>query len=95
MIALAFRIAACVYFSLAILYWLASTYALWRMRTSVPYLDRINPPEPETRPRVSVIVPAYGMIRAAVLGRRRGGIAWRGTVYSAEELKGGSRIPFP
>lgn len=34
-------------------------------------------------------------IRAGLVGRRRGGIAWRGTLYSARQFREGKRVHFP
>lgn len=38
------------------------------------------------------IIGAYALVRAAVLGKLRGGVAWRGTVYPSEMLKRGMRL---
>lgn len=35
------------------------------------------------------------MLRAALVGKRRGGATWRGRVYSEAELRAGQRIRFP
>jgi hypothetical protein len=40
-------------------------------------------------------VSAAMMVRAAVLGKRRGGAAWRGTLYTEAQLRAGLRIRFP
>ena len=37
-------------------------------------------------------VMAYVVARATVLGIRRGGLVWRGTVYPTELLRGGRRV---
>ena len=34
-------------------------------------------------------------IRAGIVGSRRGGVAWRGTLYGADELRGGDRVRCP
>ncbi|HUW58140.1 MAG TPA: glycosyltransferase [Planctomycetota bacterium] len=34
-------------------------------------------------------------VRVGVLGYRRGGVVWRGTLYASEELRKGRRIPIP
>ncbi|MHB8896435.1 MAG: hypothetical protein ACYC99_14820, partial [Candidatus Geothermincolia bacterium] len=39
-------------------------------------------------------VMAWLMVRSAFVGRRRGGLAWRGTFYPTELLKEGKRINF-
>jgi hypothetical protein len=44
-----------------------------------------------------VVAPLYAVlsIRAAVLGRRRGGVLWRGTLYREQHLRRGMRIRLP
>lgn len=44
---------------------------------------------------MSFFVSAFGMVRAAVLLQRRGGIAWRGTFYPRDRLREGGRVRFP
>ena len=34
-------------------------------------------------------------IRAGLLGRRRGGVCWRGTLYTTDTLRAGKRVDFP
>jgi hypothetical protein len=43
---------------------------------------------------VMTFVAAAVMLRAAILGRRRGGAAWRGTIYSTQDLRDGMRVKF-
>ena len=38
---------------------------------------------------------AFAVVRAAVLGRRQGGIVWRGTLYPTEALRAGKRLRLP
>jgi cellulose synthase/poly-beta-1,6-N-acetylglucosamine synthase-like glycosyltransferase len=53
------------------------------------------------RLRVSLLSPLMApinsavLVRTAVLGKLRGGAAWRGTLYSEAELREGMRIRFP
>jgi glycosyltransferase involved in cell wall biosynthesis len=44
---------------------------------------------------VCVAIMAYILVRGAWVGYRRGGIIWRDTFYSKEELKKGQRIRIP
>ncbi|HUS90355.1 MAG TPA: glycosyltransferase family 2 protein [Phycisphaerae bacterium] len=44
---------------------------------------------------LTVPIAAYALLRAAVLGRRRGGVMWRGTVYPDDALREGKRVYFP
>ena len=41
------------------------------------------------------VVSAAGLLRAAWLGRRRGGVMWRGTLYPDAALRAGRRLKFP
>ena len=41
---------------------------------------------------IASIIGAFALVRAAVLGRRRDGIVWRGTRYSTETLRRGMRL---
>ena len=45
---------------------------------------------PLTAPLMAAMV-----LRSAWLGRRRGGVVWRGTLYTDDQLRAGSRIRFP
>ena len=45
-------------------------------------------------PLVSPVV-AFALLRAGLLGWRRGGAMWRGTVYPNESLRAGARVKFP
>ena len=38
------------------------------------------------------VIGAWALVRAAVLGKRRDGIIWRGTRYSTETLRRGMRL---
>lgn len=44
---------------------------------------------------LSVPLVAYAVVRAAVLGVRRGGLMWRETVYPTEQLRAGRRLTIP
>ena len=44
---------------------------------------------------LTVWLMAVQFIRAGLLGWWRGGIAWRGTLYSADEFREGKRVHFP
>ncbi|MCB9898168.1 MAG: glycosyltransferase [Planctomycetes bacterium] len=44
---------------------------------------------------VGSLLFAYVLLRAGILGHRRGGIAWRGTFHSSAELRKGARVTFP
>jgi len=46
------------YMALSLAYWLRTLYGVLRMRRCVRQLDELDPPEPETWPTLSVIVPA-------------------------------------
>ena len=45
---------------------------------------------PLTAPLASAL-----MVRTALLGKRRGGAVWRGTLYSEADLRAGQRVRFP
>ena len=53
---------------------------------------RILPPllSPLVAPILAVLT-----MRVGIVGRRRGGVMWRGTLYSSEKLRKGRRIPIP
>jgi hypothetical protein len=35
------------------------------------------------------------MVRTAILGYYRGGVVWRGTLYSTDTLRAGMKLRFP
>jgi hypothetical protein len=41
---------------------------------------------------LTAVVSAVGFVRAAVLGKRRGGVLWRGTLYGDAALRAGMRV---
>ena len=41
------------------------------------------------------VLSAVGFLRAAVLGKRRGGVLWRGTLYGDAALRAGQRVKVP
>jgi len=41
---------------------------------------------------VAIMIMYICMVRAAILGKKRGGIYWRGTFYSSEQLRKGRQI---
>jgi len=41
---------------------------------------------------LTAVVSAVGVLRAAALGRRRGGVMWRGTLYPHDALRAGRRL---
>lgn len=43
---------------------------------------------------VASMVFAYAALRSGVVALRRGGVAWRGTVYSVAELRAGQRLTY-
>lgn len=43
----------------------------------------------------ATLVFVYASMRSGVVAHRRGGVAWRGTVYSIDELREGARIRIP
>lgn len=44
---------------------------------------------------VAAMVFVYAALRSGVVAHRRGGVAWRGTLYSVRELREGARIRIP
>ena len=44
---------------------------------------------------LTAVLSAYGLIRAAVLGKRRGGVLWRETFYPDGVLRAGQRVRLP
>lgn len=44
---------------------------------------------------VATLVFVYAAMRSGVVSHRRGGVAWRGTVYSIDELREGARVRIP
>ena len=43
----------------------------------------------------ATLIFVYAAMRSGFVARRRGGVAWRGTVYSIEELRAGARVRIP
>jgi len=39
-------------------------------------------------------ISCYSMVRSAIVGLHRGGIVWRGTLYTADQLREGRRVKF-
>ncbi|MFO0627328.1 MAG: glycosyltransferase family 2 protein [Polyangiales bacterium] len=44
---------------------------------------------------VATVVFTYAAMRSGIVAHRRGGVAWRGTLYSIDELRAGARIRIP
>lgn len=51
-----------------------------------------QPVWPALAPMVGLLLLAYGMVRAALLAALRGGVLWRGTLYSVREVRAGARV---
>jgi hypothetical protein len=43
----------------------------------------------------ATLIFVYASMRSGFVARRRGGVAWRGTVYSIDELRAGARVRIP
>jgi hypothetical protein len=43
----------------------------------------------------ATLIFVYASMRSGFVARRRGGVAWRGTLYSIDELRAGARIRIP
>ena len=44
---------------------------------------------------LTVWLLVWMFVRAGIVGWWRGGVAWRGRLYSTDELRGGGRVHFP
>jgi hypothetical protein len=63
----------------------AALWARWGKQPVLPGLVA-----PLTAPILAALT-----IRAGLLGRRRGGVCWRGTLYTTDTLRAGKRVDFP
>jgi hypothetical protein len=68
--------------TLAVAWTTQALTARWMRRSIAPAL--LGP--------LGIAIVAWMMVRGAVLAWRRGGVAWRGTLYGLKELRAGSRL---